>query len=45
MNEDDPDRGMEFFECFLLMCDERKYFPDCTVWFDEATFKLSATVS
>jgi hypothetical protein len=43
--DDDPDRRMEYFELFLHMCDETKYFPDFTVWSDEATFELTGTVN
>jgi hypothetical protein len=45
VDEDDPDRLIEFCEWFLHTCDERESFPDFTVWSDKATYKLSTTVN
>ncbi|KAJ4430139.1 hypothetical protein ANN_22349 [Periplaneta americana] len=45
LNEDDPDKRLEFCEWFLNMCDEREDFQDLIVWSDEATFKLNGTIN
>ncbi|KAJ4439897.1 hypothetical protein ANN_08026 [Periplaneta americana] len=45
LNEDDPDRLLEFCEWFLNMCDEREDFQDLIVWSDEAIFKLKGKIN
>ena len=45
LNEDDPDRQVQFCEWFLHKCDERENFQDSIVWSDEATFKLNGTIN
>ena len=45
INEEDPDRRLQFCEQFLHKCDEREDFQDSIVWSDEATFKLNGTIN
>jgi hypothetical protein len=45
LNEDDPDRRLQFCDWFLGMCDGIKSLLDFIVWSDEATFKLNETIS
>lgn len=45
MNQDDPDRRIEFREWFLNICNENESFPDLIIWCDEATFNLIGTVN
>jgi hypothetical protein len=45
MNENNPDRPVEFCEWFLHMRDERESSPYFIVWSDEATFKINGTVT
>lgn len=45
LNEDDPDRRLQFCEWFLHRCDQREHFQDSIVWSDEATFKLNGTIN
>lgn len=42
LNEDDPDRRVEFCEWYLAKC---AGFPHKIVWSDEATFKLNGTIN
>ena len=45
LNEDDPDRRLQFCEWFQHKCDEREDFQYSIVWSDEATFKLNGTIN
>lgn len=45
LNEDDPDRRVQFCEWFQDMCTENEMFRDVIVWSDEATFKLNGTIN
>ncbi|XP_076352800.1 uncharacterized protein LOC143248290 [Tachypleus tridentatus] len=40
-NGDDPDRRVEFCECYLIKSVENAQFPNKIVWSDEATFDLN----
>ena len=41
LNEDDPERRLQFCEWFLHKCDETEDFEDSIVWSHEATFQLN----
>ena len=41
INEDDPDRGLQFCEWFQQMVNEDEEFVTKNVWSDEAKFKLN----
>ena len=45
LNEDDPDRRVEFCEWYLAKCAEDVEFAHKIVWSDEATFKLNGTIN
>ena len=45
INNDDPDRRMQFCECFQQMVNEDEEFVMKVVWSDEARFKLNGTVN
>jgi len=45
INEDDPDRRMQFCEWFQQMVNEDEEFVTKIVWSDEAQFKLNGTVN
>ena len=45
LSENDPDRKVEFCECYLRMRDDIESFPDLMVWSDEVTFKLDGIVN
>lgn len=45
MNEDDPDRRMEYSEWFNNMVRNDEEFAEMIVWSDEAQFKLNGTVN
>ena len=45
LNEDDPDRRLQFCEWFLHKYDEREDFQDSIFKSDEATFKLNGTIN
>ena len=43
LNDDDPDRRIEFCETLLTMIEEDDSIPDKIIWTDEAIFKLMGT--
>lgn len=45
LNDDDPDRRVQFCEWYLEKCAEDAGFPHKIVWSDEATFKLNGTIN
>lgn len=45
LNEDDPDRRVQFCEWYLANCAEDERFPYKIVWSDEATFKLNGSIN
>ena len=45
INDDDPDRQMQFCEWFQQMVNEDEEFVMKIVWSDEAQFKLNGTVN
>lgn len=45
INEDDPDRRVEYCEWYLARCVEEAIFPTKIVWSDEATFKLNGSIN
>jgi hypothetical protein len=45
MNEDDPDRRVQFCERFQHKVHEDQEFVDKIVWFNEAAFKLNGAVN
>ena len=45
MNEDDPDRRLEFCEFFIGMTNEVEHFADSILWSDEARFHISGHVN
>lgn len=45
LNEDDPDRRLEFAEWFVNSAAMDETFPDMIIWSDEATFKLNGRVN
>lgn len=45
LNEDDPDRRLQFCEEFQLRCDENPNFLNNIIFSDEATFCLNGTVN
>ncbi|KAJ4429538.1 hypothetical protein ANN_21707 [Periplaneta americana] len=45
INEDDPDRRLDFREWLLNMCNETEDFQDLIVWSDEDTLKLNGTIN
>jgi len=45
INDDDPDRRMQFCEWFQQMVNEDEEFVTKIVWSDEAQFKLNGTVN
>jgi hypothetical protein len=45
INDDDPDRQMQFHEWFQQMANEDEEFVTKIAWSDEAQFKLNGTVN
>jgi hypothetical protein len=45
LNEDDPDRRIEFCEWYITQCEEDEQFPYRVCWRDEATFKLNGAIN
>ncbi|XP_076368679.1 uncharacterized protein LOC143256014 [Tachypleus tridentatus] len=45
LNEDDPNRRIEFCECYLAKPAKDAQFPNKIVWSNEATFKLNDSVN
>ena len=45
LNEDDPDRRVEFCEWYLAKCADDNEFPHKIIWSDEATFKLNGSIN
>ena len=45
LNEDNPDRRLQFWEWFLHKCHEREDFQDSIVRSDEATFKFNGIIN
>ena len=45
LNEDDPDRRLQFCKELMLRCDETRNFLNNILFFDEATFTLNGTVN
>ncbi|XP_076322842.1 uncharacterized protein LOC143231904 isoform X2 [Tachypleus tridentatus] len=45
LNEDDPDRRVEFCEWYLARCAGDDEFPLKIVWSDESTFKLNGSIN
>ena len=45
LNEDDPDRRVQFCEWYLAKCAEDPGFPHKIVWSDEASFKLNGSIN
>ena len=45
LNEDDPDRRVQFCEWYLANCTQDADFPNKIVWSDEALFKLNGSVN
>jgi transposase len=45
LNEDDPDRRVEFCEWYLAKCAEDAEFSNKIVWSDEASFKLNGSIN
>ena len=45
LNEDDPDRRVQFCKWYLNKFTEDAAFPEKIVWSDEATFKLNGSVN
>lgn len=45
LNEDDPDRRMQFCELFLGKMDRNRQIFDDILWTDEATFKLNGHIN
>ena len=44
LNEDDPDRRLQFYEQLMTLCDGNPNFLKNIVFSDEATFSLKGTV-
>ncbi|MCP4489021.1 MAG: transposase, partial [Gammaproteobacteria bacterium] len=45
LNEDDPDRRIEFCEWFIQQAEADTNFVDRVIWTDEATFKLNGHIN
>ncbi|CAM1299642.1 Uncharacterised protein r2_g956 [Pycnogonum litorale] len=45
LNDDDPDRRVQFCEWYLQQCEENEDFSTKIVWSDEATFKLNGSIN
>ena len=45
LNDDDPDRRVEFAEWFINSTAMDETFPDAIIWSDEATFKMNGRVN
>lgn len=45
LNEDDPDRRLQFCEQFMTRCDRNRNFLNSIIFSDEATFTLNGTVN
>ena len=45
LNEDDPDRTVEFCEWYLAKCTEDAQFSNKIVWSDEASFKINCSIN
>lgn len=45
LNEDDPDRRLEFCESYVIRCEADTNFYKTILWSDEATFKINGRVN
>ena len=45
LNEDDPDRRLEFCNTFIAMCEDDEMLINNIWWSDESTFKLSGEIN
>ncbi|GFT33091.1 uncharacterized protein NPIL_427661 [Nephila pilipes] len=45
LNDDDPDRRVQYYEWYLERCNENAHFPTKIVWSDEATLKLNGSIN
>ena len=45
LNDDDPDRRVQYCEWYLERCNEDAHFSTKIVWSDEATFKLNGSIN
>lgn len=45
LNEDDPDRRLQFCEWYVSQCLNNPNYPNKIVWSDEASFKLNGSIN